>query len=123
MSKEKELELENKALKEELLALKVDNEAKAEWEAFKLKRDSSEMTAYLDEEVVIDGKGYKEFTFRRPKGKDIKKIGSHAGLNANYQLARILCPTLEAVSNEEFDELDYGNVLKYINEVVEGFVQ
>jgi len=79
------------------------------------------MTAYLDEAIIIDGKEYLKLNFRRPTGRDMRLVGATKAY-PTYQLARVLCRELEAFSDEDFDALDYKNILKHIFGVVEGFM-
>ena len=109
--------------KTEIDELKAENQ---KLEKYKLRDEKASKrgdTAYFDVPLKLEDKEYDELTFRRPKGRDIADVMTiSAPAEQVHQLARLLCPELNNVDDEEFYEMDYLNHYKPIGNVIEGFM-
>lgn len=124
------LAVENKKLKEEIEKLKkeakelrVENELLLPYKIRHEKRLKTKETIYFDEPLVIDDESHEELTFRRPKGRDVASVMliEHPSERI-HQMARLLCPVLNTMDDDEFYDLDYERHYKHIGNAIEGFM-
>jgi len=117
------LEIEINELKKENRELKAENKKLEVYKERDKKRLKNKETVYFDEPLKLGDKEYEELTFRRPKGRDIAAIMMvRSPAEKIHQVARLLCPELNDIDDEEFYEMDYANHYRGIANIVEGFM-